>query len=293
MTPQSETGTPSNGFAGLRVLALESRRGPEIAKLISNNGGLPTVAPSMREVPLESNTGAQAFTRSLIAGQFDAVIFLTGVGTRALVRVVETVCPVADFLEALREIPVIARGPKPIAALKELGVPVTLAAPEPNTWRELLQSLDENETKISLKNRRVAVQEYGESNPDLLAGLAQRGAIVTAVPVYDWALPEDTGPLRSAVSAISKGEFDVALFTTSVQVKHLFQIAAEMGLEEAVRAGLSRMLIASIGPVTSERIREAGLQVDLEPSHPKMGVLVGEAAQQSAQRLRAKRHPVG
>jgi uroporphyrinogen-III synthase len=177
--------------------------------------------------------------------------------------------------------------------LKELGIPITLSAPEPNTWRELLRTLDDNKTKVPLKSCRVAVQEYGESNSDMLAGLAQRGAIVTTVPVYDWALPEDTGPLRSAATAISKGELDVALFTTSVQVKHLFQIAAEMGLEEPVRAGLSRMLIASIGPVTSERIKEAGLQVDLEPSHPKMGILVGEAAQQSAQLLRSKRHPVG
>ena len=80
-------------FAGLRVLSLESRRGPEMAKLIANHGGEATVAPSMREIPLETNTEALVFGRKLFAGDFDMVIFLTGVGTRALARVVETISP--------------------------------------------------------------------------------------------------------------------------------------------------------------------------------------------------------
>jgi uroporphyrinogen-III synthase len=283
-------GHPTGGFAGLRVLSLESRRAQEMAKLIANHGGIPTVAPSMREIPLESNTEAQQFAHTLAAGGFDAIIFLTGVGTRALTRVVETVYPVANFVAALRKIPVVARGPKPVAAITELGVPVTLAVPEPNTWREVLKALDDNQERIPLKGKRVAVQEYGMSNPELLAGLSQRGALVTSVPVYEWALPEDTGPLRAAVTSIAKGEFDVALFTTSLQVTHLLQIAAEMKLEDAVRSAFKNILIASIGPVTSERIMEAGLQVDLEPSHPKMGYLVSEAAAKSANLLRRKRH---
>ena len=181
------------GLAGLRVLSLESRRAPEMAKLIENYGGRAIVAPSMREVPLESNTEALAFARILAANGFDMVIFLTGVGTRALARVVETIYPLEQFAEALRRITVVARGPKPVAALKELGVPVTITVPEPNTWRDLLRTLDEKAGTAALKGKRVAVQEYGASNAELLAGLAERGAQVTRVPVYQWALPEDTG----------------------------------------------------------------------------------------------------
>ena len=132
------------GFNGLRVLALESRRGAEMAKLIASNGGQAMVAPSMREIPLESNTAALAFARTLSEGGFDTVIFLTGVGTRALARVVETVYPLEQFVAALRKIAVIARGPKPVAVLREWGVPIALTAPEPNTWREILRALDEN-----------------------------------------------------------------------------------------------------------------------------------------------------
>jgi uroporphyrinogen-III synthase len=285
-----ENENSKSGFAGLRVLSLESRRAPEMAKLIASNGGVATVAPSMREVSLASNAEALAFARRLVEDGFDIVVFLTGVGTRALTRVVETIYPVERFVTALRKITIIARGPKPVAALKELGVPVTVTVPEPNTWRDLLRTLDEKSASLPLKGRQVAVQEYGVSNPELLAGLSDRGAHVTRVPVYEWSLPEDVGPLRDAVASIANDEFDVVLFTTAIQVNHLFQVAAEINQEEAVRRALAHMLIASIGPSTSERLREYGLAADMEPSHPKMGLLVSETAQRSVEILGRKRN---
>ncbi len=287
-----ERGKPG-GLGGLRVLSLESRRAPEMAKLIENYGGRAIVAPSMREVPLESNTEALAFARTLAANGFDMVIFLTGVGTRALARVVETIYPLEQFAEALRKVTVVARGPKPVAALKELGVPVTIAVPEPNTWRDLLRALDEKSGTAALKPKRVAVQEYGASKAELLAGLAERGAQVTRVPVYQWALPEDTGPLRAAVETIARGEIDVALFTTSIQVAHLLRIAREMNLEQKLRLAFARILIGSIGPMTSEELREQGLTADFEPAHPKMGFLVNEAAQRGEGLLEQKRGKAG
>jgi uroporphyrinogen-III synthase len=284
-----ERQTKPEGFAGLRVLSLESRRAPEMAKLIANYGGRPIVAPSMREVPLESNTEALAFARSLAAGGFDMAIFLTGVGTRALARVVSTVYPVEEFSAFLGKIPIVARGPKPVAALKELGVPVTVAVPEPNTWRELLASLDKKAASLPLKGARIALQEYGATNPDLLQGLADRGAVVTRVPVYQWALPEDIAPLRAAIEAIAQGEVDVALFTTSIQAVHLMQVAAEMGLQKALLQQFPRILVGSIGPVTSEELRAQGIAPDIEPTHPKMGFLVKEVAERSDEILRRKR----
>jgi uroporphyrinogen-III synthase len=284
-----ETRTKPTGFAGLRVLSLESRRATEMAKLIETYGGVAIVAPSMREVPLETNTDAQAFTRKLLNNQFDAAIFLTGVGTRALTRVAETVCPREDFVAALKKIPVVARGPKPVAALKELGITPLVIAPEPNTWRELLAALDQSSATLPLKEKRVAVQEYGAPNAELLAGLAQRGALVTQVPVYEWALPEDVQPLRDAVTALANETVDVALFTTSIQVIHLLKIAAEMGKEKETVAAFAKILVGSIGPVTSEELRSHGFAADMEPSHPKMGFLVNEVAQRSAELLAKKR----
>ena len=281
-----------NGFAGLSVLALESRRAEELAKLITTYGGEPVMAPGMREVPLASNHEARALVSQLLIGNVDLLILLTGVGTRALAGVADTVCPRDEFIAALKRTKVIPRGPKPIAVLREFGVTPTLTVPEPNTWRELLQVLDEAAKppqNLELRGMRVAVQEYGVSNPELLAGLEQRGAQVSRVPVYQWALPDDVRPLRAAIKQLADRAIDVVLFTTSVQVTHLFQIAAEMKLEERLRSGFAYSMVASIGPTTSEELSRHGVRPDFEPSHPKMGFLVKEAAERSKGILRHKR----
>lgn len=284
-----ETRPEQRGLAGLRVLALESRRAAEMTKLIASYGGEPVVVPSMREIPLESNIEALAFARELVAGRFDMVIFLTGGGTRTLARVAEAAYSLDDFRNALNKVTVVARGPKPVAALKEIGIATAIVVPEPNTWKDLLRVLDERAASLPLRGKRVAVQEYGAPNQELLEGLAARGAKVTRVPVYQWALPEDTGPLRAAVQAMARGEIHVALFTTSVQVLHLLRIAQEMNRERELRAAFERMAIGSIGPVTSAELREQGVAIDFEPEHPKMGFLVNEAARRAAEIVARKR----
>jgi uroporphyrinogen-III synthase len=199
-------GSSHPSFGGLRVLVAESRRAREMAALVTTYGGEPLSAPAMREVPLASNTEAVAFADGLSRGDFDLVVLLTGVGTRALVAVVEAVRGDREaFLAALRRTRVVARGPKPVAVLRELEVPVWMTAPEPNTWRELLAALDARRGELALDGLRVAVQEYGVANPELLAGLESRGARVTRVPVYQWALPEDLEPLRAAIRAVTAG----------------------------------------------------------------------------------------
>jgi len=266
-------------FQGLTVLTLESRRGQEMSRLIETYGGKPVHAAAMREVPLSSNVDALKFADAIFEGRFDVVVFLTGVGARALSKVVEGAHPTEKFFEALRKVSVVARGPKPGAVLREWKVPVTIAAPEPNTWREVLGAIDEN--KLDLRGKYVAVQEYGVSNRELLEGLRERGALVTPVPVYQWDLPEDTAPLRAAVEEVIARRIDVALFTTSVQVQHLFQMAEGEEKKSELKAGLERVVKASIGPTTSETLRSYGLAADLEASHPKMGFLVKEAAERA------------
>jgi uroporphyrinogen-III synthase len=274
---------PSAGlFNGLRVLSLESRRAVEIERLIRAQGGVPMVAPSMREVPLEDNPEALSFAERLFRGEFDMMILLTGVGTRLLGKVIETRWPPGSFADALRKMTVVARGSKPIAVLREWGVPVTVAVPEPNTWREILAAVEDRQEK------HIAVQEYGRPTVELIDGLRARGAEVLSVPVYQWDLPLDTGPLRDAIRSLCANQFDVAMFTTSVQVVHLLRIAAEMGCEEAARGALKRMMIASVGPTTSETLAELGIAVDFEPSHPKMGFLVNETAANATRILAAK-----
>ncbi|HEV2646449.1 MAG TPA: uroporphyrinogen-III synthase [Acidobacteriaceae bacterium] len=275
-------------FDGLRVLSLESRRAKEVAKLIRTYGGEPFVVPSMREVGLESNAPALEFSDQLIAGNFDLVIFFTGVGVRAIVDIAATRHAREDFLQALRKVKIAARGPKPAAALRDVGVQVDITAAEPATWRELMTAM-EAEFGESLSELRVAVQEYGASNPEFLAELTLHCASVTKVPVYQWALPEDIGPLRECVLGMVSGNIDVVLFMTAVQVIHLFQVAEQMRCEDDLRAGLASIVVVSIGPTTSEELAHYRVTPDFEPSRPKMGFIVNEAAQYAGKVLERKR----
>lgn len=269
-------------FAGKRVLSFESRRANETAELIRRHNGVPISSPSMREVPIEQNESAFHFAQQLFAGHFDMVIFLTGVGTRFLAKLLATRYPVETFANALRTVTIVARGPKPSGALRELEVPVTIQVPEPNTWREIL-SATEGRTE-----RRIAIQEYGKPSTELHQALRARGAQVTAVTVYQWDLPEDLQPLREAARLLSTRDVDVSLFTTSTQVVHLMRIAAELGIEAETSAGLNQTMVVSIGPTTSETLREYGFLPDLEPSHPRLGLLVKEAAEQANEVLAKK-----
>jgi len=204
------------------------------------------------------------------------------VGTRFLTKLLSTRYPEETFAEALRTVTVVARGPKPSGALRELGVPVSIQVPEPNTWHEILAATE------GRPERRIAVQEYGKPSTELHEGLRARGAQVTAVTVYQWDLPEDLEPLREAARLLAARDIDVSLFTTSTQVVHLMRIAAELGIEDETSAGLRRTLIASIGPTTTETLREYGFVPDMEPSHPKLGLLVKEAAEQANELLAKK-----
>lgn len=277
-----------SSFHGMRVLALESRRAAEIAKLIRSHGGEPMVAPALREVPLESNTEALEFARRLIADEYDLVIFLTGVGVRRLTEIACTRFHRDAYVGALRRAKIVSRGPKVSAALRELGVPPAVSAPEPSTWHEVIGAMDAA-FGPSLKNMRAAVQEYGTSNPELLDALTEREVQWTRVPVYHWALPEDLDPLRNAIRAIAAGNVDVIVFLTAMQVTHLFQVAEEMSVAEALRQGMLGAVLLSIGPSTTEELRRHGIEPDFEPSHPKMGILINEAAARAAELLAAKR----
>src|SRR4051812_17129349 len=184
-----------------------------MASIVTSYGGVPISAPSMREVPLESNTEAASAARTLIDGGFDSVVLLTGVGTRAWLDVADKICGAREaFIDALRRTKVAVRGPKPLAVLRELQVPAWVTAPEPNTWRDLLAAIDAAGAD-ALRDKRVAVQEYGATNRELLDGLSARGAHPTAVPVYQWTLPKDLQPLQSGIMSLVNGEIDVALFT--------------------------------------------------------------------------------
>ncbi len=282
-TPEGETTGRT-----LRMLSFESRMAKDMARLIEHAGGTPLVAPALREIPipLQENGAVFRFGVKLMLHQIDIVILLTGVGTRALLETLQIRYPLAQLIEALKHTMIVTRGPKPLAALKHIGVESNLTVPEPNTWQDVVATLDYYRPVQGL---RIAVQEYGLSNPDLINDLKTRGAEVFAVPVYRWAMPIDTAPLTRAIEEVLNGGIDVLLVTNAAQIDHVMQLVERSGRTEAFRTACRRLVVASIGPTASERIRHYDIPVDLEPSHPKMGVLVKEAAALAPALLQRKR----
>jgi uroporphyrinogen-III synthase len=280
--------SPQASLQGLKVVSFESRRAREMAELIRRYGGEPIVAPSMREIPLSENRAALELLPQLEAGQVDLLILMTGVGTRTLNEALLTRYSQERITTALQRAQIVARGPKPVAALKDLGLKPAIAVPEPNTWHEILSALA---TTFEVRGKRIVIQEYGISNKELIADLQTRGATVVAIPVYRWALPEDLTPLRQAIRKILDGQVDVALFTNANQVDHLFRVAADDQLDDALRRAFKGVVIGSVGPICTEVLAQFGLKPDIEPTHPKMGSLIAEIAVSARRILETKTLP--
>ena len=283
----NESGEKPN-FGGLEVAAFESRRAEEIAKLITHCGGVPRVGPSMREIPLEDNLAAFEFAEKLLAGKIQGVVFMTGVGTRTLFEALQSRYAIEEIVHGLSATTVIARSPKPAQVLREYGVPITILAPEPNTWQEIIQELDENPRSFTLQSSTVAVQEYGEPNEAFLEELKARGAVPLQVPVYRWALPQDLAPLKKTLDAVLAGRARVVLFTSRNQVTNVLQVAAGQAAGDKLKAALRRTVVCSIGPTCTGALVAAGIPVDIEASPPKMGVLVLDAARRAPALVRQK-----
>ena len=271
-------------FAGLRVLSLESRRAKEMEALIRREGGDPFVAPSVQERALDDQGEAIRFVERLEADEFDMVIVMTGTGLAFLRDQIVAQSSAARLGAALGRVTIMSRGPKPLPILRELGVRAQIVVPEPNTWKEIVEAV------AARTERRIAVQEYGRPNLEMNAALEQLGASVTAIVLYRWELPADVGPLQAAARDLAGRQFDVILFTSSIQLDHLMMLAKTLGLESQVTAALREYTaIASVGPVMTASLEAAGLPVELVPLHPKMGALVKVASETAAAVLKKKR----
>ena len=281
---------PTPDFRGLSIAALESRRADDLRRMIEKYNGRPAVSPSMREVPIDPNRDAIDFAHQVMTGEISVVVLMTGVGLRYLVKSIERHVDLQRFLNSLSDIVTVCRGPKPVAAMKEFGLKPTHRVPAPNTWRELLQTVDSH---VPVANQVVGLQEYGVSNASLIAGLEARGAEVRPIQVYNWDFPEDTAALESNVRELADCKHDALLLTSAHQMVNLFRMAERLRLADQLRDGLHRTMIASIGPTTTSMLEELDVHVDMEPEHPKMGHLVTEAATRGVDIITSRRRVTG
>ena len=249
---------------------LESRLGRQLTELVAQRGGVPFHAPALEELPDLDAAKIAALLQSLETAPAKLAIFQTGVGTRALFSATDALGATPEFLAMLEKTMVAVRGPKPTGALRARGVRIDRSAADPFTTREVLEALRD----VPLQGERVIVQRYGALNEELDRALEARGAQVVEIPTYRWSLPRDTAPLERLIAALERDEMHAVVFTNAEQVRNLFQIGNHLNKTEGLRSALNRTLVASIGPVASAALREAGVRVGLESSPPKLGALL-------------------
>jgi uroporphyrinogen-III synthase len=267
----------SPGYNGARVLTFAGRRSQEMGRLIEKNGGVPLLAPVLREVPLENPAEMKSLVDVLKGDHSLWLILLTGGGTKVLFERLEIWLEAEELLKVLSRMTIVTRGPKPAYALRQWGWKDFLTVPEPNTWHELVQVLDD--ATLPVQDSTIIVQEFGAPHPTLVSALEERGAKVLSVPVYRWAMPDDLEPARAAIKGLIAGNVDVTLWTSAAQVHHVFEIAETMKCANQAHDALQKVLIGSIGPTTSAALREHDLEPTLEPDHPKMGHLIKACAE--------------
>lgn len=251
--------------------SFESRRSEEMRSLIERHNVRATIAPSMRELPLDDHAAVFEFADELFSGRIDICVFMTGVGTRVLLDCLLQKFDREHIVTAFNSILTVVRGPKPASVLREWGIHIDSRAKEPNTWREVLELFD---PKCPVAGKAVAIQEYGQTNTEFSSELKKRGAQVMLVPIYRWGLPEEIEPLKAAIEQTIAGNFNALLFTSAQQVRNVLQVADSLGLRQPWLEAAQKCTIGSIGPTNSEALREAGLHIDVEASPPKMGQLV-------------------
>ncbi len=252
------------------IAILESRLGEQLADLVGKRGGRPFHAPALAEVPDVDHAYIGKLLGELAQHPAKIAVFQTGVGTHALFRATDALGLTEKLQALLAGMTVVVRGPKPTAALRSRGVRIDLSAAEPFTTVQVLDAL----RAVPLSGERAVVQRYGVSNLELVEALTARGARVVEIPTYRWSLPEDTRPLVALLDALERRRIDAVTVTNAAQVYNLFAVAEKLGRAQALREGLNRTLIASIGPVSSDALKKFGVTVGLEPRPPKLGPLV-------------------
>jgi uroporphyrinogen-III synthase len=255
-----------------KVLAfVEARMSEEMASLVKRHGGIPYSAPVLQEVYLKDSPEVHQLINDICAGEVDAVVLLTGVGTQALIQAAASLGREAEFIHCLNQLTVIARSPKPARVLRQHKIHIDVMPPEPFTSEDLVEAMQ----SLDLQDKGVAVQRYGGPNSFLLRSLKERGVRVREATLYTWGLPEDETPVLRLIDDLGQSKIDAIAFTSQPQVPNLLTIARNAGKEESLRESLNGpVVVTSVGPVCSRRLRETGIKIDVEPAHPHMGSLV-------------------
>lgn len=262
---------------GMRIATLEARMTGALANMISKRGGEPVCAPALREAPLDCADDVRYLLNKLESGSLDVVVFQTGVGARALFKEADNQGRLDFLLDALRGITTVCRGPKPTAALRQVNVQISVGVEAPYTTNELLAAL----TALPVRDKRLMALQYGERNAALMAALQEQCETADELCLYEWQLPDDISPIESLIEDLLDGRVDVITFTSQVQIRHLYKVAAANGVPEDMLSDAlnTRTIVCAVGPTCAAALTDVGVATDTQPEYPKMGHMVNALAE--------------
>lgn len=245
---------------GRTVALAEGRQLEELAALLSKEGATPLRVPLINILDAPDPVPIVAWLRELAADRFSHVVLLTGEGLRRLLGFAEREGIRSEVVAALGRTRTATRGPKPVQALREIGLSASVVAATPTTDGVIAALRSE-----PLAGRTIGVQLYSESNPPLIDFLTATGANVRTVLPYVYAPAADAERVAGLISDMAAGRVDALVFTSSPQVDRLFEAAGERGIEAVLRSGLARTKVAAVGPVVAADLRRRGVRVDVCP----------------------------
>lgn len=256
---------------GMKVAVLETRMGSELAAIIRRHDGEPLTFPSLREVPLDCTEKIAPLLDLLEADAAPILVFSNAVGVETLFTAAESLGKAEALRQALRKSVTVCRGPKPAGVLARNSIQVSVKVPLPHTTDDVLAAMEH----LPLAAQLVIILHHGERNVPLVEALAGRGARIVELMLYEWKLPQDLGPLRQLVDDLIKARLGAIVFTSQIQARHLFQVAAVQGLESELGKALRQgVIVASIGPTCTKVLESLGVSPDVVPQNPKMVPLV-------------------
>lgn len=258
-----------------RVVLLEARMETELANLARRHGLEPVSVPALREETADCAGEISEIIDALSRGDVDYIIFQTGVGAATLLDEAEKLNRRDELTESLKKTRIVARGPKPTAVLARCGLRPAISAREPFTTAELIDAM----RPFDIADKNVALLHYGEPNLSLAESLAHRGARLRQLLLYEWRLPADTSRLIRLIDELIDHHYTAIAFTSQIQARHLFHLAAKAGKEDQLRAALEEIVVASIGPTCTAALSNLGVRPRVEPERPKMGPLILAVAQ--------------
>jgi uroporphyrinogen-III synthase len=261
---------------GIRVALLEGRMSEELGALVQRYGGEPYCIPAVREQPRSCAPEVASLLDTLRLEEAPVVVFLTGTGVTALFSEAMALGREGELREVLRRAVTVCRGPKPVGALSREGVQASLKVEAPYTTADLLRALG----SLELEGRRVALLHYGEPHYGLVEALRGMGALLEELLLYEWRLPDDMSGLYRLVDDLLVQQVGAIAFTSQVQVRHLFQAAAERGQAEALGLALRTYIhVAAVGPTCAAALDAMGVPPHVVPDQPKMGPMLLKLAQ--------------